>query len=432
MSFTTIWNYYSREDVQNALLEIAKDKEVVSVYKDGSFGKRPNILMYPQDILQEVKQGAVAFHGSVERWSQPMKLTSTMLKEDMDYIRIGFDLLIDVDVKNFEIAKIATKEIIKSLEEHGIKNYSLKFTGGNSFHIGIPFESFPRKVNFQETHLLYPELPQKIIDYIKHYVKDPLRNRLLEVDTPFEIAKKLGKSIDDIVDENGIDPLKIIEIDPMLVSPRHLYRLPYSLHEKTLLVSLPIKPSEIDEFEKEYAKPEEIEVKTKFLNVKRNIPDSYDLVIEALDWVSRHKEEYVAIKPTRRKKRMREVSEKFFPPCIKIISNGLSDGRKRSVFVLITFLRSMGWNWKKIEDFMIRWNEKNRPPLRTNYIRTQMRWHIKQEKNIVPYNCDKLRGMDFFNSFSICRPETFCENIKNPINNPFKKLKSNYRRKRYH
>ena len=39
-----------------------------------------------------------------------------------------------------------------------------------------------------------------------------------------------------------LDVEKFLEIDTVLISSRHLYRMPYSLHEKSGLVSLPINP----------------------------------------------------------------------------------------------------------------------------------------------------------------------------------------------
>jgi DNA primase catalytic subunit len=138
--FPSIWNYYSRKDVQEALLEVSKDREVVGVFSNGNFGKRPNVLMYPDDILEMVKEGMISFHGSVERWSNPMSLESGMLKQQLDNLRIGWDLIVDVDVPDFEIAKLATKLMIEALKDHGMESYSVKYTGGKSFHIGIPCE----------------------------------------------------------------------------------------------------------------------------------------------------------------------------------------------------------------------------------------------------------------------------------------------------
>ncbi|MEM5791141.1 MAG: hypothetical protein QXP77_03810 [Candidatus Aenigmatarchaeota archaeon] len=416
-----IWNWYSRESVQQALLEISKNREVVPVFQN-SFGKRPDILQFPADIMQHVAEGAISFHGSLERWENPMELKAGVTKEQLDKTRIGWDILIDPDVNDFEIAKIATKEIIESLKDHGVKSYSVKYTGGKGFHIGIPFEALPEKINFQNSVLLYPEVMQKVIEYIKWYCKDKIREKLLALDNPMNISKKIGKNLEEIVSEEGLEPFKIISMD--VFGLRHLFRLPYSLHEKSLLVSLPIKPERLEKFEKEDALPENVKVSEKFLEIKTKMHDAEALIIEALDWATKYKIETKPIieevAPIRRK--IKKISEEFFPPCIKKISNGLNDGRKRSAFILINFLRNMGWEFDDISKKLEEWNERNFPKLRANYLRVQLRWHTRQERNLLPPNCE---NENFYTSIGVCEPDEVCENkkIKNPVNYPFKKLK---------
>lgn len=424
MSMQTIWNWYSRESVQKALLEVAQNREVVSVFRDGSFGKRPDMLQYPADIIQAIAEGTVAFHGSLERWSQPMKLDVGMTKQDLDSLRIGWDILLDPDVPDFEIAKITTKQIIEAFKDHGIKNYSVKFTGGKGFHIGISFESLPEKINFQSTNLLYPELLQKIICYIKWYIRDQLKDELLSLDTPVNLSQRIGKNLTEITSEDGIEPFKIISMD--IFSSRHLFRLPYSLHESSLLVSLPINPKYIDKFEKEDARPEKAKVEEKFL-VPKATGDAEALVIETLDWAEKY---FVEVKEELPKPktfvRVREIPEPYFPPCIKKILEGLSDGRKRATFILTNFLRNMGWSGEKIEKRLYEWNEKNYPSLRSNFLRGQLRWHFRQTRNLLPPRCD---NETFYKAIGVCIPDAICKGgteeitIKNPINYPFRKLK---------
>ena len=66
VDFVQVWNWYSREKVRKAILEFAKNREVVSVFSDGSYGRRPDSLNYDGDILQAIAEGTVAFHSSVE------------------------------------------------------------------------------------------------------------------------------------------------------------------------------------------------------------------------------------------------------------------------------------------------------------------------------------------------------------------------------
>src|SRR4030042_251668 len=278
----SVYNWYSREYVQKALIEVAKEREVVSVFKDGSFGKRPDIIQYPGDVMQAVAEGTVSFHGSVEQWSNPMQLDVGMNRIELDKLRTGWSLILDPDVKDFEIGKIAARQIIEALKDHGIKNYSVKFTGGKGFHIGICSESLPEKINFKHTSAQYPELQQTIIEYIKWYTHEQLKEKLIELDTPINLAQRVGKSLGDITSDDGIEPYKIISLD--IFGSRHLFRLPYSLHESSLLVSMPIKPENIGKFEKEHASPEKVKVDEKFLDKKYNLHDMEALSVEALDW----------------------------------------------------------------------------------------------------------------------------------------------------
>jgi hypothetical protein len=425
IDFQKVWNYYSREPVQRAIVEIAKNREVVSVFKDGRFGRRPDVIQYPQDVLQAVAEGTVSFHGSVERWNQPMKLDVGLTKLDLDQMRTGWDVFIDVDVKDFEIAKITTKQIIEAFKDHGVKNYSCKFTGGSSFHIGIPFEALPEKINMQPTSIQYPEILQKVVEYVKWYVNDQLKEEMSLVATPAEISKRIGKSVDEITGTEGIEPFKIVTMD--IFSSRHLFRLPYSLHESSLLVSLPLKPESIERFEKEHALPEKIRIEEKFLIPKSAAHDAEGLIVEAMDWATKNIVEVKEELPRpARQIRMSMIPEEYFPPCVHNIFKGLADGRKRSIFILINFLRNMGWDLEKLENKMMEWNEKNYPSIRANYLRTQLRWHLRQQRNLLPPNCDNEQ---FYANIGVCTPDKYCKSgtdkitIKNPVNYPFRKMK---------
>lgn len=417
-----ILEWYSKKDVQKNLLEIAKNREVVSVFRDGSFGKRPDILTYPSDIINAVENGAISFHCSVERWRNPMKLEPGMLKDQLDELRIGWDILIDPDVEDFEIAKIATLQIIETFKDFGIKSYSIKFTGGKGFHLAIPFESLPEEVNFKLTSKQYPELLEKIIGFLKWYLDDLLREALLELGTTNEIAERIGKKVDEILTDEKLDPFKVISLD--IFGSRHLFRMPFAINEKTFLISLPLNEKEIKNFKKEDAKIENVKIKEEFLTVKQK-GDAEALIIEALDWAARYKKiERIAKElPSLPRRKVRKISEQFFPPCIKRILEGLNDGRKRSVFILINFLRNVGWKNEEIEKKIYEWNEKNYPPLRESYIRTQLRWHFRQERNLLPPNCDNpifYQDMNLTQNCDECRK---VGDIKNPINYPFILLK---------
>ncbi|MBI2542569.1 MAG: hypothetical protein HYW24_00055 [Candidatus Aenigmarchaeota archaeon] len=421
VDFKRIWSYYSRESVQKALVEAGKDREVVSVFQDGSFGKRPDIIQYPTDVVQAVSDGTVAFHGSVERWNNPMNLSVGMYKPDMDNLRKGWDIIFDPDVKDFEIAKLVAKQIIQILEKHNVKNYSVKFTGGKGFHIGVCFESLPERINLQPVNTLYPSLFQNVVEYVKWYSRDELKEKLLALDDPENLAKRVGKSLNEIITENELDPFKIISMD--VFGSRHLFRLPYSLHESTLLVSMPVKVEKIEKFKKEDASTEKVKIDEKFL-VPLVKNDGESLIVEASDWASKYKIEVKTEFQQRKFVKISEVPETFFPPCIRqLLQVGLADGKKRALFILITFMRNMGWSDEKIQDKVVEWNEKNIPPLRSNYLRSQLRWHFRQDRNLLPPNCVNDVFYKQLGLYDMCCKEIDHANIKNPVNVPLRRLK---------
>ncbi|MFH7903985.1 MAG: DNA primase small subunit domain-containing protein [Candidatus Aenigmatarchaeota archaeon] len=409
-------NYYSNEKIQQFLIEFGKNREIVAVYKDGKYGKRPDILQYPSDIISKVEEGAIAFHCTAEKWKNPMLLKAGMTKKEYDELRLSWDLIIDVDVKNFEIAKIATKVIIEFLRSYQVKNILVKFTGGDSFHIVVPDKSFPEYFNKQPISFQYEELTKKLIEFIKQNTEEELRKTLIEYFSPKELVEAIGKPLNEIIENNVLKPYKIINLDVFGV--RHLFRMPYSLHEKTLLVSLPINPKEILNFKKSDANPEKVvfdEDLIKF-NYKN---DAFYLLIEAVERIKLEVEKEIEeLKEKAEVKTKRKIPFEYFPPCIKNILAGLEDGRNRSIFVLITFLKNVGYSWEEIEKILYEWNERNKPPLREGIIRTQLRWHMRQERNLLSPNCDHPV---FYKDYGVCTPDEFCKQIKNPLAYALKK-----------
>jgi len=343
-----------------------------------------------------------------------------MTIQQLEKLRIGWDLILDPDCPDFELSKITVKTICEALEDHGIKTYSIKFTGGKSFHIGVPFKAFPKRVNEKNTEKMYPDIAKAVIEYLKDYTKETLRERFLELDNPMRLVERVDKNIQDCIDEDGINPLKLVEIDAMVASSRHMFRLPYSLHEKSLLVSLPLKLSQLDKFQKQDASPWKVKVEKKFLLEEPELAEASGLLVEALDWSEKYRKEEKKQEYKGPRRKLKEVPKKYFPPCITKILGGVPDGRKRSVFILTTFLQNMGWPWGKIEKELEEWNKRNPKPLPKNYIKTQLRWHKRQPRNLLPPNCD---NKNYYKSILGEVKDDYCEGLKNPVNYVFRRLK---------
>ncbi len=418
MSSRDVYAYYNREDVQEALLKVSKNREVAGVFRDGGFSKRPNTLHYAKDVTMLVREGAVAFHGSLERWSNPMSVGS----EKYEKGRIGWDLILDMDCENTEHGKVAVRVFTDSLKKHGIKNVSVKFTGGTGFHVGVPFESFPENVDYEPVSAQYPSLARKIVGYICDFSRGKFEKELLKKWNEEELAAKVGKKVGEIVTEDGINPYKVVEVDPVLTSPRHLFRLPYSLHERSHLVSLPLRAGEVDTFKKEDASPGKVRFIRDFLG--KSSPGEADmLVTEAVDWHAKH-EKKVVRKARRDAVFKKAVPLELAPPCVKKILDGLQDGKKRSLLILINYMSSLGWKWEQITETLLKWNEKNDPRLGETYVRTQVRWHERRAKTMPPPNCS---NPGYYDNFGVCVPDATCgwqkKTIKNPVNYALRKMK---------
>jgi len=406
MKLAEVVRYYSREDIQQAMIRVARNREVAGVYRSGDYSKRPNTLIYPQDIKAMVRSGVLEFHSSIERWTNPMGIKPDNYAD----VRMGWDIVLDLDCKDFEHGKIASSVFCKALEKHDIKNYSLKFTGGTGFHIGIPWETIPKTIDYKDSVVLFPDLARNIGLYIKSFVREGFECALLKKYSPEELADQIKEPLGKLFDGDAFDPFQVVDVDPILISPRHLFRMPYSLNKKKWLVSLPLRASDLDDFQMEDATADKVKPKLGFLDSGEE-NESQLLISEAIDWVIRQKKE------TRKRKRRERAAFKGaipredFPVCIQQILNGLQDGKKRSLFILITFLRSCGWAWNDIETTIEEWNLKNSPQLRENYIRGQLRWHRQQKRKILPPNYE---AKGWYIDIGLNDPET--EKLKNPVN----------------
>jgi len=414
MNLVEILNYYSRPDIQEMLLSFSKEREVVGSLKDGSYLNRPDILIYPKDITERVRKGVVAFHCSVEKWFNPMQLSTNLSQKEMDDLRKGFDFIIDIDSKvKLEHAIVAGEVVYNFLKDLGAKA-SIKFSGRRGVHIGISSEAFPSTIDFKKTNSRYPEIPQTIAEFIIEKAREEILERLIVWEGGVASLVQCLPSISEL------SPYSFIDIEKGWGN-RHLFRMPYSLHPKQWLVSVPIKIENLKNFKIEDANPENVKTDLEFLTNKEG--EATELILRALDWKSKQPKE--VIREVRiGQKTKKPIPEDLFPPCFKLILNGLADGKKRSLFSLITFLRNMNWKQEDVEKKIREWNLKNSTPLPERFIKTQLKWHFRQSRNLMAANCtSKL----FYDDIGVCKPDRICDlkNIKNPVNYSFKLMKRN-------
>ncbi len=472
--------YYSQRWVQETIVLEARDKEVGVRIAD-AFGKRPDVLKYPQDVMEFARQKVTSFHLSEELWRNPLQLSPEMKKADQEQLRKGWDLVLDIDCPVWELAKTLAHALVLAIREHGVRNVSIKFSGNKGFHIGVPFESFPERIGGEATSLLFPDGPRRIASYLLEYVtkkyvsidNGKLRFRFNEQESTFiitELSQQFGTPLTHticakcakpwkekkitteficpqcesrIVSEESymkcprcnvfmekssiphkcscgshkyeevFDPYSVIQVDTILIASRHLYRSSYSLHEKSGLISLPIDPARILAFSKEDARVDKILAPSiRFLDrTKSTAGEASRLLVESFDYKPVILEEEVA-KEAKWDEITEAIPEAFFPPCIAQILKGVKDGRKRSLFVLVNFLTSVGWDYEMVEKRLQEWNTKNQEPLRQQAIVGHIRYHKQQKKKVLPPNCNNQM---YYVGIGVCHPDGLCKRIKNPV-----------------
>jgi len=484
--------YYSKPEIQNVIYEFCKNREVCPRYFE-NFGKRPDALQYPADVYELVKKGTTSFNCSEELWADPLKISTKMTEKDYNELRIGWDLLIDIDCKWFDYAKKAAEAIIKSLKDHGIKNIGIKFSGSKGFHIIVPWKAFPDEINGQKLTEKFPEIPRQIISYLREYSQKIFKKNLnedfysdfentqlkkgikckncdqialvyeqIELYCPFcriSETKKIEKNsikdeykcpecdrilikkstkeayecsrcrVNSLSNRNNFsqgeepDLYDLMGLDLILVSPRHLFRTPYSLHEKTALASVVLKENELKDFQPKDASPMTAQIRNFTPDSKEN--EAKKLVMQVMDWVknkeitSKDKKEKINGEFANFKKiELKNVKEEDYPESIHKIFKGVGDGRKRALFILINFFRSIGMDKEEMEKKIEEWNKRNQQPLQEGYIKAQLLWAYKRKSVLPPnFNTDYYKGIGVNPSFEEIK-------LKNPVNWVVKKISS--------
>ena len=388
--------YYSKPEIQKAIFSFSSNREVCPRYFEG-FGKRPDSLQYESDVFELVKKGATSFHCSEELWENPLSITTGMDEKQLNGLRTGWDLILDIDSKYIDYSKIYAKIIIEFLEFSGVKNAGIKFSGSKGFHIIVPWDAFPKEINNVPSKNMFPEWPRILTKYIMEKTKQKLIEEVTKLSSP-------NKYIRDFSASEQVMP------DLILVSPRHLFRAPYSLHEKTALASVVIDKKKISDFQLKDADPFKIEIRDFIPDAKPG--EASRLLMQALDWSKENVSEENSSKKNIEYKpiQIADRSEKNYPPCVKKILLGINDGKKRALFALLNFFRSIGTEKQELEAILYSWNEKNNPKLQNGYIKSQISYAIKR-KPIMPPNC-----MEFYQGISVCAPDELCRLVKNPVN----------------
>lgn len=370
--------YYNTPRIKNRFMFNSEEREVVPRYIGGAYGKRPDKLNMKGDLEHFIDSNAAEFHASVEHWKNPLMIDEV---EDPNLLRTGWDFIIDIDCdESFTLAKYTAQLIIEKLGELDIENIGVKFSGNRGFHLSIMDKAFPDKIEEEEFANLYPELQEKLITYLRHELKDSMK----------ELVREHGYEKQMQTQDRGEDPYQVSDIEQGWTG-RHLFRMPYSLHSGSGLISLPIQKEEVLEFEKEQANPENIIPKHQFFiepeeNEAENLVETVLRFEEENPDLFRDRNGYD--KNSSFDTPDEAIPEEDFPPTIKKILEGLNDGRKRGLFILIKFLQCTGWEWEQIRERLHKWNQRNNPSLKQGKIDRMVSYHKRQDKELPPPNYD--------------------------------------------
>lgn len=461
--------YYSRDEIQQKILEFCEDRECVPKYNE-TYGKRPFTIFYKKDISSLAKKGMTSLHCSIELWKDVFLLGSK--KVDINDLRKGWDFVIDIDFNYLPYSLIAAQVIVNFLrKKYNIKKINIKYSGNLGFHILITNNSFPSSFKGKELSKLYPQLPKLLAQYIFENTKQEIAKEILLKEEviyrpPSFIKKILIKAgitdFEKIINEklknkninfdkfldllfkkyDGEDLLNklskflsldllVPKIDYMAYSPRHLIRCVYSLNEKSNLVSIPLDLEEffelnidnVNDFFRKRAHIDNVKTNISFNKSEKNSIKLLLLLEDALEFQERReKEELKKIRKYLSKEKLKDfdkikgkISFSDFPPCIKNILNGLEDGKKRALFILTNFLYQVGYSFEEIQNIINEWNQKNKEPLKESYIKAQLKWFKKifsKNKVYVLPNCD---NEVYYCDINICQKDEICKRIKNPL-----------------
>ncbi len=213
------------------------------------------------------------------------------------------------------------------------------------------------------------------------------------------------------------DTIKSTEdsVDVILVSSRHLFRAPYSLHEKTAFASIVIDKDQIQDFKPSDADPLKIGTPKSFMP-EVEPGEARELLLEALNWGQENKPKEQVKKYEGKGIDMKglTITDDMYPPVINTILKGIpKDGRKRALGLLLSFFTSLEFPADFIEEKIEEWNNKNYQPLKQGYIKSQIAWALKNKR--LPPNYDK----PIYKEFGIRGPPE--PGMKNPINYTIKK-----------
>ncbi len=242
-------DYYRRQDIRKAIIDFTHAGNGKSVREGAFYNSRAGILQRYMsredseksqpivfdsiiDIERALRESATAFYTSYSRYLQPEKLSKPM----------GRDLvwLIRAETGGLNFTKEITSIIVQLLEGQGFPEPWVKYSGVLGFDIVLPLEAMLDAVSPSDSNgfdEFQKELTIRMADDINARVSFSADH------TGSKVVIRSGSNIC-LLSELGWR--------------RGLLLAPMSLHPSSGLVSVPVKPSKVEDFSVMDASPESV------------------------------------------------------------------------------------------------------------------------------------------------------------------------------
>jgi hypothetical protein len=230
---------------------------------------------------------------STEIFQDPLKV-----KDKAESLRISWDFFLDLDSENLEDAKRAASKAVKALAYFNVESFILKFSGRRGFHLIIPGLSLDVFAP-GEFRLAYPKLAVMLAEWFKAVINEPN-----------------------------------VKVDLTVYKPRQMMRAPYSIHEETRLVSIPVEDPL--KFRVKEAKIEHVKIHE--LPLKGRAGEAGELLESVREWWKTQTPTEPGLKIISRGK-VDEAQSKAYRWIERLIESPIDDGRHRVLwFILAPYL----------------------------------------------------------------------------------------------
>jgi len=225
------FEHYSRRDVQKEISDFCKGRWVALHYTDSSgnlvfrryIKRKPIRVDSSRDLIELDSNSLRSIYATANVYKRLQNLEDVYDYTNIIYCTPTWD--IDSDLSNWKKTITVAEEILRFLEEWGIKKSVYVKWSGNGCHIHINERSFSED-------LLEKYNPLDIAYAIVEYVNSKLTSRFMELSPKGQI-----------VVENKMDPTRV-------------FTCPLSLHRKLNVVCICMKTKDLKNFTLKWIDPE--------------------------------------------------------------------------------------------------------------------------------------------------------------------------------